>query len=130
MSDEAQPLLFTFWVRNDVTGESAQFKGQGTTIPEAWKDGWENANADFRPTSSGGPPIAKAHFSVKLPSGEIVSRRPEKFASAEPYSHIEAEEFAAPIPDGDAALPYAARVELRQAQWVPPRAKNKTAKTP
>jgi hypothetical protein len=83
MADEV--LMFSIWVRNDLTKEAAQFKGQGKTIPEAFKDGWENANEDFGKSSSGAPPISKSRLAVVLPDGSRVFRTPAKFASREPY---------------------------------------------
>lgn len=80
----ADPLMFTIWVRNDVTGEATQFKGQGNGIAEAFKDGLENATAAFR-KGSDGDAIADARFGVVLPSGDRVLRDPTLFASRQPY---------------------------------------------
>lgn len=95
MADEI--VMFTIWIRNDSTKEATQIKGQGKSLPEAFKDGWENANEFFRKGSSGDY-ISAPHLGVKLPTGEVVFRSPANFASATPYNaELEAKEFAAPI---------------------------------
>ncbi len=76
--------MFSFRRLNEKTGEVAVFLGQGTTEEEARKDGWENACEDFGKSSSGAPPISKAHLAVILPTGERVLRTPKAFLSG-PY---------------------------------------------
>lgn len=105
MADEL-PLMFTIWIRNDSTKEATQIKGQGTSVPAAFKEGWENACEAYGKGSSG-EFISAPHLGVKLPTGEVVFRSPGKFASAKPYdAAIEAKEFAAPICEGAGARPY------------------------
>lgn len=111
------PLMFTLWIRNDTTGESTQIKGQGSTVPEALKDGWDNACADFGTSSSGAPPLSKARLRVRLPSGESVWRSPAKFASRQPYEPAEAKEHEIPEAKGDAAKPFAQLVDEGKAEW-------------
>ena len=77
---------FTFWVRNDATRESARFLGQGATMLDAFKQGHENARQNFRPSSSGQEPTARACLTVTLPTGEIVHRTPEEFESLKPHA--------------------------------------------
>lgn len=109
MPDEPQkpadlPLMFTFWIRNDVTKEATQIKGQGKNVPDAFKEGWENANEAFGKGSSG-EYISLPRLGVKLPSGETVLRSPSAFASREPYNP-ETENKAAPVCTGEAARKY------------------------
>lgn len=105
MPDEI-PVMFTIWIRNESTKESTQIKGQGTSIPAAFKEGWDNANEAYGKGSSG-EFISAPHLGVKLPTGEVVFRSPGKFASAKPYdAETEAKEFAAPICEGAGARPY------------------------
>lgn len=105
MADEL-PLMFTIWIRNDSTKEATQIKGQGKSVPEAFKEGWENANEAYGKGSSG-EFISAPHLGVKLPTGETVFRSPGKFASAKPYdAETEAKEFAPPICTGAAAVKY------------------------
>lgn len=120
MPDEL--LMFTLWIRNDVTKESTQVKGQGKSVPEAFKEGWENANEDFGKSSSGAPPISRAHLAVRLPDGRTVFRKPSAFASREPYDAAkEAKEFAAPIATGDAAKAFAQLVDEGKATYAKPK---------
>lgn len=94
----AEPLMFTIWIRNDATGEATQIKGQGAGVPEAMKDGWENAIEDFRTSSSGAPPVSRSRLCVTLPSGGRVFRRPEKFASRVPYDDATEREIVPSAP--------------------------------
>lgn len=97
--------MFSFWVQNEVTGESTCFRGQGTTLPKAFEDGWSNAGDDFRKSSSGDF-TTRAHLAVRLPGGETVFRTPERFVNTKPYDRAkEYAEFAQPIATGAAALP-------------------------
>jgi hypothetical protein len=45
--------LFHFSVRNDRTGETIQFKGQGENLPDAFKDGYKLMGDTFRPKNDG-----------------------------------------------------------------------------
>lgn len=45
--------LFHFTVRNDRTGESIEFKGQGENLPDAFKDGYKLMGETFRPKNDG-----------------------------------------------------------------------------
>lgn len=45
--------LFHFTVRNDRTGESIEFKGQGESLDEAFKDGYKLMGETFRPKNDG-----------------------------------------------------------------------------
>lgn len=89
--------MFTFWVRNERTKESAQFKGQGKSLEEAWKDANSNIRESFRPSSSGAPTsLPKLGVTLPAPPGgksSIVMRAPEKFEGDEPYDA--AKEFEA-----------------------------------
>lgn len=118
MADE--PLMFTIWIRNDVTGEATQIKGQGTSIPAAMKDGWDNATESFGKDSNGGC-ISEARLAVTLRDGRKVFRKPAAFASRMPYAESE----AVPVPtcSGDAAKPFATLVEEGKEKWGPPRKK-------
>lgn len=116
------PNSFTIWVRNDATKEAAQFKGQGDSIPAAFKDGWDNATEDFGKNSSGGPPISRAHLAVRLPDGKSVFRRPEAFASREPYDPArESREFELPTTSGEASQPFADLVAEGRASFSKPK---------
>lgn len=99
------PLMFKIWIQNMTTKEATQILGQGKSLPEAFKDGWENCNEDFGKSSSGAPPTSKARIYVRLPDGRSVWRSPAKFASRDPYKEEEAKQFAAPVCAGEAALP-------------------------
>lgn len=92
------PIMFSFWILNRATGEAAQIDGQGSDLPSAFKDAWENANEDYGKSSSGAPPISRAHLIVQLPKdGRAVRRAPKDFASRKPYNAItEAKQFADP----------------------------------
>lgn len=45
--------LFHFTVRNDSSGETIQFKGQGANLPDAFKDGYKLMGETFRPKNDG-----------------------------------------------------------------------------
>lgn len=113
MSEEL--LTYTIWVRNDATGEAAQFKGQGTSVPAAFKEGWDNANEAFGKSSDGGF-ISEARLGVVLRDGTRVLRRPADFASGKPYDPT-TEAKPAPVASGDAAKTHATLVEEGKAEW-------------
>lgn len=97
--------MFTIWIRNDLTGESAQYKGHGDSAPAAFRDGWDNATEAFGKSSDGGF-ISEARLGVVLLDGTRVQRTPAKFASRTPYD-VATEFKPAPECQGSAALPYA-----------------------
>ncbi len=109
------PILFRFTVRNDVTAETAQFLGQGASIPEAWAEGWANACEDFGKSSSGAPPISVAKLAVTLSDGRVVHRRPAAFASRAPYQDGE-DAKPAPTPE---PVPVAAPLTVIASQTAP-----------
>lgn len=113
-------LMFTLWIRNDVTGESTQIKGQGKSVPDAFKEGWENANEAFGKDSSGGY-ISLPRLAVTLPNGQKVFRSPANFASRTRYNASEAK--PAPACEGDAAKTHEMLVEEGKAEWAKPKAK-------
>lgn len=86
--------MFKCEMRNPKTGEVAHFLGQGKTLEEATKEGWENACEDFGKSSSGAPPISRARLAVELPIGERVIRFAKAFNSGVPYDWSLEEEFA------------------------------------
>lgn len=91
---------FTFWIKNDRTGEATQFIGQGTNVADAFKDGAENAKAHFGTSSSGAPPISLARLAVRLRDGRRVFRAWQDFEGSVPYSAATEDK---PAPTGGAS---------------------------
>ena len=74
---------FSFYVQNDLTRDIASFKGQGTTLEEAWKDALTGITRKFNGDSSGGGWLLP--LNVRLADGRNVSRMKADFEGDEPY---------------------------------------------
>lgn len=74
---------FTFYVRNDTTKEIATFIGQGKTMEEAAKDGFNVITSKYGADSSGGGKVLP--LNVRLPSGDNVNRPKADFEGESPF---------------------------------------------
>jgi len=75
--------MFRIVVTNLTTKESATFLGQGTTIEDAFKDGYKNTKEPYRHRQDGRPhpPLP---LSVTTATGESVSRELKHFETGIP----------------------------------------------
>lgn len=82
--------LFHFTVRNDRTGETIEFKGQGENLPDAFKDGYKLMGETFRPKNDGKArdPIT---CNVTTKDGKKVARTLRDWESD--IGHVEIEEI-------------------------------------
>lgn len=86
------PRLYHFTIRNERTGESISFLGQGDKLDDAFKDGVKNCGDTFRPKNDGRqrPPNSCA---VTLKNGQRVSRTFSEWDSDKPYTESRIEEL-------------------------------------
>ena len=83
--------LFHFTVRNDRTGETIEFKGQGEALDEAFKDGYKLMGETFRPKNDGKArdPIT---CNVTTKNGQKVPRTLKEWESDIGHVEIEVED--------------------------------------
>lgn len=80
--------LYHFTVRNDRTGETIEFKGQGENLLDACKDGYKLMGDTFRPKNDGRA-RDPGMCNVTLPDGTKAPRTLKEWESDIAYGKVE-----------------------------------------